>query len=110
MGTLSPLDSPLSSMSLHCTPVPSISQAFPHALSFRTPVRVLWGGHSSVFARDKGPFAPPATTSPARRRPRSAQCGNQRSKHVGAVDLPDSVGEDGIGSFVTEKTVDGVVG
>ena len=27
-----------------------------------------------------------------------------------AVDLPDSVGEDGIGSLVTEKTVDGVVG
>ena len=46
----------------------------------------------------------------ARRRSSSAQCGNQRSKHVGAVDLPDSVGEDGIGSLVTEKTVDGVVG
>jgi hypothetical protein len=46
----------------------------------------------------------------ARRRSSSAQCGNQRSKHVGAVNLPDSVGEGGIGSFVTEKTVDGVVG
>ena len=46
----------------------------------------------------------------ARCRSSSAQCGNQRSKHVGAVDLPDSVGEDGIGSLVTEETIDGVGG
>ena len=67
------------------------------------------GGLGPVFERDTLSFAPPPTIR-ARCRPRSAQCGNQRSKHVGTVDLPDSVGEDGIWSLMAEETIDGVGG
>ena len=76
----------------------------------RTPVRAGKGGLGPVFERDTLSFAHPPTIPPARCRPRSAQRENQRSKHVGTVDLPDSVGEGGIGSLVTEETIDGVGG
>lgn len=76
----------------------------------RTPVRAGKGGLGPVFERDAPPSAPPAASPPARCRPRSAQRENQRSKHVGPVDLPDSVGEDGIWSLMAEEAIDGVGG
>ena len=76
----------------------------------RTPVRAAKGVLSPVFKRDTLSFAPPPASPPARCRPRSAQRENQRSKHVGPVDLPDSVGEDGIWSLMAEEAIDGVGG
>ena len=107
MGSWSPLESPLSSISLHSTPFPPSRKPFLHEIPARTPVRAERG--SPRFRARRAALRSPGD-NPARRRSSSAQCGNQRSKHVGAVDLPDSVGEDGIGSLVTEETIDGVGG
>ena len=108
MGSWSPLESPLSSIALHSTPLPSISQAFPPRNTGPNACSCRKGSAQPRFG------ARAALRSPgdnrARRRSSSAQCENQRSKHVGAVDLPDSVGEGGIGSLVTEETIDGVGG
>ena len=90
------------------TPLPSISQAFPPRNTGPNACSCRKGSASPVFGRGAALRSP--GDNRARRRSSSAQCGNQRSKHVGAVDLPDSVGEGGIGSLVTEKTVDGVGG
>ena len=108
MGSWSPLESP-------CPPYRSTYSPSLHLASL-----------SSTKYRPERLFVPQREAQPrfrarraalrspgdnrARRRSSSAQCGNQRSKHVGAVDLPDSVGEDGIGSLVTEETIDGVGG
>ena len=108
MGSWSPLESPLV---LHNAPQYSLSLHLASLSSTKYRPERLFVPQRECSA----PFrARAALRSPgdnrARRRSSSAQCGNQRSKHVGAVDLPDSVGEGGIGSLVTEKTVDGVVG
>ena len=87
-------------------PFPPSRKPFLHEIPARTPVRAE-RRLSPVFEATRRPPLPGdnrarvARTSPVR---------NQRSKHVGAVDLPDSVGEDGIGSLVTEETIDGVGG
>lgn len=109
MGSWSPLESPLSSISLHSTPLPSISQAFPPRNTGPNACSCRKGSAQPRFRARRAALRSPGDNR-ARRRSSSAQCGNQRSKHVGAVDLPDSVGEGGIGSLVTEETIDGVGG
>ena len=109
MGSWSPLESPLSSIALHSTPFPSISQAFPPRNTGPNACSCRKGSAQPRFRARRAALRSPGDKR-ARRRSSSAQRGNQRSKHVGAVDLPDSVGEGGIGSLVTEKTIDGVGG
>ena len=110
MGSWLPLESPLSPSRSTVLPFPPSRKPFLHEIPARTPVRAGKGGPNPVFERDTLSSAPPPTIPPARCRPRSAQRENQRSKHVSTVDLPDSVGEDGIGSLMAEEAIDGVGG
>ena len=109
MGSWSPLESPSSSMLLHSTPFPSISQAFPPRNTGPNACSGRKGRAQPRFRARHVVLRSPGDNR-ARRRSSSAQCGNQRSKHVGAMDLPDSVGEDGIGSLMAEEAIDGVGG
>ena len=110
MGIWMPLESPLSSISLHITPYPSISQAFPPRNASPNACSFLTGRAQLRFRARHVAFGSPGDNHASRRRSRSAQCGNQRSKHVSTVDLSDSGSEDGIGSLMAEEAIDGVGG